>query len=367
MTGRSDGAECGIAATLAQRLDGSETGTRRQPCRFPRTGAGVRVGVEPAATHQADVLDAVEVRGRVHQFQFGPAGVTWLDRHHRIGQAGCRDAVEHRTEALRAFGMTRAGKVVEIGSVCCEQHRHAADATVGAVMIGGPLTLRGEGVSTRVLEWPSQPGVAQLIMYQQHRLPTADELTRWADMLRGRGFHRIRTSALAPAASHRVESVGFHTVQELVLLEHDHPRGSPKAALPSHRLLVGQHAAASALDHAAFGPGWSLDPVAIAEVRNATPHHRARAAGGTEPTAYAITGRDGRQGFLQRLAVHPDQQSHGLGRALVNDCLRWLALWRVDRVLVNTPVHNHVAIRLYETAGFRRLGERLRVYERELS
>jgi GNAT superfamily N-acetyltransferase len=234
-------------------------------------------------------------------------------------------------------------------------------------MIGAPLTLRGEGVTGRVLEWPSQPGVAQLIMYQQHRLPSGDDLLRWSDQLRGRGFHRIRTSALAPTAAHRVESVGFHVVQELVLLEHDHPRQSPKPALPTHRLLVGQHAAASALDHLAFGPGWSLDPVAIAEVRQATPHHRARATGGTEPTAYALTGRDGRQGFLQRLAVHPEQQGHGLGRALVNDCLRWLALWRVERVLVNTPVHNLVALRLYETAGFRRLSERLRVCERELS
>jgi ribosomal protein S18 acetylase RimI-like enzyme len=51
---------------------------------------------------------------------------------------------------------------------------------------------------------------------------------------------------------------------------------------------------------------------------------------------------------------------------LVDDCLRWLARWRVDRVLVNTPTDNHVALRLYETAGFRRLSERLRVFERDL-
>jgi ribosomal protein S18 acetylase RimI-like enzyme len=203
-------------------------------------------------------------------------------------------------------------------------------------------------------------------MYQQHRLPSIADLLRWSDQLSGHGFHRIRTSALAAAAAHRVESLGFHLVQELVLLEHDHPREAPRPATVSQRLLVAQHAAASALDHAAFGPGWSLDPEAIAEVRQATPHHRARWIGSRELSAYALTGRDARQGFLQRLAVHPDHQGRGLGRSLVDDCLRWLARWRVDRVLVNTPSDNHVALRLYETAGFHRLSERLRVFERDL-
>ncbi|MBU6315852.1 MAG: GNAT family N-acetyltransferase [Acidobacteria bacterium] len=234
------------------------------------------------------------------------------------------------------------------------------------MMIGGPLTLRGEGVSGRVLEWPSQPGVAQLIMYQQHRLPSADDLRRWSDQLYAWGFQRIRTSALAPVAAHRVESVGFHMVQELVLLENDHPRDAPRPTAATGRLLIGQHQSASDLDHAAFGPGWSLDPPAIEEVRHATPHHRARYTGDTELSAYALTGRDARQGFLQRLAVRPDQQGKGLGRSLVNDCLRWLGRWRVDRVLVNTPVDNHVALGLYETSGFSRLTERLRVFERDL-
>jgi ribosomal protein S18 acetylase RimI-like enzyme len=155
-------------------------------------------------------------------------------------------------------------------------------------------------------------------------------------------------------------------VQELVLLEHDHPRDAPRPAQPSQRLLVGQHREASSLDHASFGTGWSLDPAAIVEVRRATPHHRARRLGVQHITAYALTGRDARQGFLQRLAVHPDSQGQGQGRALVNDCLRWLARWRAERVLVNTPVDNDVALGLYETSGFHRLSERLRVFEREL-
>jgi ribosomal protein S18 acetylase RimI-like enzyme len=83
--------------------------------------------------------------------------------------------------------------------------------------------------------------------------------------------------------------------------------------------------------------------------------------------AYAVSGRDARQGFLQRLAVHPRAQRQGYGRALVLDSLRWAARWRVDRVLVNTHTTNQPALDLYEGVGFHRLHERLHVFERSLA
>lgn len=230
----------------------------------------------------------------------------------------------------------------------------------------GALLLRGQSVTCRVREWPSQPGVAHLVLYQQTRLPSADDLARWCAQLRAAGFHTARTSALMSGASARVHGAGFEPVQELVLLQHDQPRAAPPPAVPTTRLLVGQHDAAGRVDLAAFGAQWSLDPGAIDDVRHATPRHRGRSAGGTPLQAYAITGRDTRQGFLQRLAVHPQHQGQGLGRALVLDSLRWLARWRVGRVLVNTPTDNEPALGLYESIGFRRLHDRLFVYERAL-
>jgi ribosomal protein S18 acetylase RimI-like enzyme len=82
---------------------------------------------------------------------------------------------------------------------------------------------------------------------------------------------------------------------------------------------------------------------------------------------YAISGRDARQSFLQRLAVHPAAQRQGLGRALVLDSLRWASRWRVDRVLVNTHTTNVAALELYEGLGFQRLREQLHVFERSLA
>jgi ribosomal protein S18 acetylase RimI-like enzyme len=208
--------------------------------------------------------------------------------------------------------------------------------------------------------------MAQLVLYQQTRLPSTEELRDWLRQLARAGYTRVRTSALATTAGLRVESVGFGVVQELVLLEHPDPRSAPAPRVGTGRLLVAQHAAASDIDRAAFGEQWSLDPGAIGDVCNATPRHRARATGGSRPTAYAITGRDSRQGFLQRLAVDPSHHRQGLGTALVLDSLRWSARWRVQRVLVNTPIDNDAALSLYARTGFHRLPDRLRVYERVL-
>lgn len=231
----------------------------------------------------------------------------------------------------------------------------------------GFIVLRGDGLVCRARSWPTQPHTAQLVMYQQVRPPTIADLQRWAFELAGMGFNRIRTSALGTSASVRVEAAGYIPIQELVLLQHDQPRRVAAPAHPTARLAIDQHGRAAEVDAAAFGGEWSLDADAIVDVRHATPKHRARTAGGSPFHAYAITGRDNRQGFLQRLAVDPDHQREGLGTALVCDSLRWLSRWRVDRVLVNTPTTNDAALALYEQVGFHRLRERLRVYERGIA
>lgn len=229
-----------------------------------------------------------------------------------------------------------------------------------------PLVLRGTGSACRVQPWSFQPDVAQLVMYQQQRLPAVADLHRWADQLRELGYTSVRTTALATSAGLRVETAGFHTIQELILLEHPCPIRGRATSVTTHRLPVAQHGEASVVDVASFGQQWALDAPAVAAVCAATPRHRSRAAG-TPLAAFAISGRDAKQGFLQRLAVHPAHQRQGLGRALVLDSLQWLARWRVQRVLVNTPVDNVAALALYESVGFQRLSDHLRMYERALA
>jgi ribosomal protein S18 acetylase RimI-like enzyme len=81
---------------------------------------------------------------------------------------------------------------------------------------------------------------------------------------------------------------------------------------------------------------------------------------------YAITGRAGPRGYLQRLAVDPSVQRQGIGAALVADGLRWLRRWGAREVLVNTQVGNGPALALYEALGFRLQPDGLAVLRRDL-
>lgn len=203
-------------------------------------------------------------------------------------------------------------------------------------------------------------------MVEQDRPPTVDDLERWCAAIARLGYSRVRTNAIGEVMRDRAAAARFEPVQELVLLEHLRPAAAGLPDRLTRRLAATAHEEASRIDCAAFGHDWGLDPDGIDDVRRATPRHRARAAVGVDGqmTGYAISGRDVSQGFLQRLAVAPDDQRTGIGRALVLDSLRWMAFWRVRRVLVNTAVDNAAALELYRSVGFEALDERLRVLER---
>lgn len=208
-----------------------------------------------------------------------------------------------------------------------------------------------------------------MILFNQRRLPTPDDVRRWVDQLTVRGYRAVRTGALNRPQALLLEPLGFVELQRLALLEHRSPRDTTeRSAGTTRRLLHGDHPAASIVDGLAFGHPWGLDATAIADVCAATRRHRARwiTADGGALLAYAISGRDTRVGFLQRLAVHPQAQRQGVGRRLVLDSLAWAARWRIERVLVNTHVHNHAALELYQRNGFVRLDEELTVLERSL-
>ena len=213
--------------------------------------------------------------------------------------------------------------------------------------------------------------MAHLVLYNQSRLPTPSDILRWISDLRVAGYDAIRTGALGVQAGARFERLGFESIQSLVLLEHT-SINSVDLSLPEHaadavRLASSDDETASRVDVAAFGAGWCIDRVGIGDVRSATPRHRARAVRiDDQIAAYSISGRDGRNGYVQRLAVSPAHQHQGHGLVRVVDSLRWMARWRVQRVLVNTHIGNDAALGLYHRLGFTDLSDRLHVYERRI-
>lgn len=186
-------------------------------------------------------------------------------------------------------------------------------------------------------------------------LPSVVFVRRCLDQLAAKGFQRVITSALSPDEQAGFLGAGFEIHERLHLLQHD-LRHVPRADLSALRRAGAEdHPLVLAVDGRAFPPFWRIDEISLAEALNATPNCRFRVAAPFGTLAgYAVTGRAGRRGFLQRLAVDPAFQRRGLGRALAIDALRWLRRWRVEQAVVNTQTGNDAALSLYEGLGFRR-------------
>lgn len=204
--------------------------------------------------------------------------------------------------------------------------------------------------------WRGDRRVAYLTPVPDAPSPSAGFVRRCCDQLAARGFTRVVTGALAPAEQGGFLAAGFEVEEELHLLAHD-LRDLPEATDAERALRRARSAdrpAVLAVDGTAFPPFWRLDDRGLDEALKATPNARFRVAADPEVFGYAVTGRAGRRGFLQRLAVAPERQSAGVGRALVLDGLRWLRRRRVERAVVNTQLRNERALALYEGLGFRR-------------
>jgi ribosomal protein S18 acetylase RimI-like enzyme len=218
----------------------------------------------------------------------------------------------------------------------------------------------------RVAPWQGQRDVALLGPGRgTSTLSTRAIRSCVADLTRV-GVGRVFTPALTPIEVTPFLDAGFRVHERLHLLSRDLtdlPAEAPPATRPGrpwHRRSV------LAVDHAAFAPFWWFDDETLREARAATPTSRYRVVGPRgRIEGYAVTGRAGARGYLQRLAVHPDAQGRGLGRGLVLDAFRWLARRGVALVMVNTQEANQRALELYESMGFARHSDGLVVLSYE--
>ncbi len=210
----------------------------------------------------------------------------------------------------------------------------------------------------RVGPWHADPHTAYLSLTPDVPRPTAQGLQRCLRRLDGEGYTSIITAALHPVEAAAFLSVGFVEHDRLRVLSHslaelDPPRRRPDPAVRLRRARQADRESALEVDRRAFSTFWRLDPDGLDDAIGATPKSRFRVAEANgRVVGYAVTGRAGSQGFLQRLATDPDHAGTGVGSELVLDALRWAARRRVRQVLVNTQDANRRALALYRRLGF---------------
>lgn len=86
-----------------------------------------------------------------------------------------------------------------------------------------------------------------------------------------------------------------------------------------------------------------------------------------QPVAYQISTASAFGAHLARLAVAPEWQRRGLGKALVLDLLRRFSRQGIHRVSVNTQTDNKRSLLMYSGLGFQQTGSRHPVYQRDLN
>lgn len=124
------------------------------------------------------------------------------------------------------------------------------------------------------------------------------------------------------------------------------------------------------LDAAIFEPPYQLASGELIELMVTSGHfvvaEGAQEAGQPALLGYACADVLGDTGQIIRLAVHPNAQRQGIGRALLNDGLAYCHANNARQVTINTQESNSASLRLYEQMGFRRIGRRVPLLVRPL-
>lgn len=208
----------------------------------------------------------------------------------------------------------------------------------------------------RAGSWRGDTQVAYLAPLPDAPLPSAQFLSKCLVTLSEQGFEQVITAALSPSEQAGFLEAGFQVHERLHLLGLDLDRTLPPLP-PGPRTYRGRqadHRAVLRIDETAFSEFWRFDEAGLLGALAATPSTRFRVMRHDSGVCgYAICGRAGRRGFVQRLAVSSAQRQQGMGMHLLLDGLHWMRRHGVQRAVVNTQLGNDAALRLYDRAGFR--------------
>lgn len=177
------------------------------------------------------------------------------------------------------------------------------------------------------------------------------------------GGATVAAIAMQPWFQQALAASGFENRQQIVMLEWLY---QPWVTHEADGFLIRKMREADLhqvveTDNAAFHPLWhnSLDTIQLAysQALYATVAENSHGIIG-----YQISTGHGQRAHLARLAVNPEVQGRGVGRALLIDLFSRVTQNGIVRLSVNTQSDNTTSLSLYRKMGFQRTGEEYPVY-----
>jgi len=158
---------------------------------------------------------------------------------------------------------------------------------------------------------------------------------------------------------------GFSSHQSIVMLERE-GQMPIEVSLPAgysiRSMLQYDLPAVAEVDAAAFDPLWQNSLPSLERAYPQAVLATVVEANG-QVLGYQLSTRNPLGAHLARLAVRPELQGLGLGRAMIADLIQQADRHAMYRLTVNTQSDNAASLVLYKKTGFRETGERFPVYQ----
>jgi ribosomal protein S18 acetylase RimI-like enzyme len=217
---------------------------------------------------------------------------------------------------------------------------------------------------------PDPPQVAWIRLFvNSDRLPLKEAWDiLWAAAqagLRRNGNARVAVIALKDWFRGLLTDSGFTLRQQIVMFERREGMLTHEARPPGIKIrpmTIRDLPAVVAVDAAAFDPLWHNSLPALNRA-----YHQAMLSTVAESAqgliGYQISTQNPYGAHLARLAVQPEAQGQGVGKALVSELIQGLARRGAARLTVNTQDDNFPSLALYKRLGFGATGERYPVFD----
>jgi len=253
-------------------------------------------------------------------------------------------------------------------------HRHL-DWRSPLEWLGAPFywVLEEDRHITAALACPTEAvGMAwvRLFVYSGHWLPDYAWSMLWlvakAEIARAGGA-TVAAIAIQPWFQQLLAANGFENRQQIVMLEWRYQPWAEREAdeIQIRRMNESDLPDVEITDRASFHPLWQ-NPLGTLKRAYEQALFATVAENENGIVGYQLTTGSGQRAHLARLAVHPEVQGHGVGKALLIDLFSKLMRNGITRLTVNTQSDNNVSLCLYQKMGFVRTGEQYPVYTFEV-